>query len=159
MYNIFFNINTAISARNDLNCAEPNDITRTVACELDEQCMTSISQIDGSTIWERSCSQENVEAVGARCSTKYKGGKVSENTCKKTCTGKSSFDSYRMSHAILNSYLETKCNNHLTMVDLTKMTVENSPEDPDSIMIEGVNSQNQPNPLVLPSEPADSGYV
>lgn len=64
--------------------------------------------------------------------------------------------SYRMSHAILNSYLETKCNNHLTMVDLTKMTVENSPEDPDSIMIEGVNSQNQPNPLVLPSEPADS---
>ena len=118
--------------------------------------MTSISQIDGSTIWERSCSQENVEAVGARCSTKYKGGKVSENTCKKTCTGKLSFDSYRMSNAMLNYYLATKCNNHLTMVDLTKMTAESAPDDTDSIKTEEANPQNQPNPLVLPSGPADS---
>ena len=50
--------------------------------------MTMISQIDGSTIWERRCTTENVEAVGARCTQKVQGGKVSENTCKKTCKSK-----------------------------------------------------------------------
>jgi len=34
------------------------------------------------------------------------------------------------------------------MLDLTKMTVESAPEDPESILIEGSNPQN-PNPLVL----------
>jgi len=66
------------------------------------------------------------------------------------------YDSYGMSHAMLNSYLATKCNNHLTMVDLTKMTAESAPDDTDSIKTEEANPQNQPNPLVLPSGPADS---
>ena len=38
------------------------------------------------------------------------------------------------------------------MLDLTKMTVENAPEDPESIKIEGSNPQNQPNPLVLQAD-------
>ena len=147
-------INIVILARNDLNCAKPNDSTRTVACQLDENCLTMISQIDGSTIWDRNCSQEIVEAVGARCSTKYKGGKISENICKKTCTGRLFFNWYHFLSNDSNS--ATKCNNHLTMVDLTKMTVESAPENIESIKIEGENPQNQPNPAVFASEPSDS---
>ena len=113
--------------------------------------MTMISQIDGNMIWERKCTQENVEAVGARCTQKVQGGKVTENTCKKTCTSKFSIHLYRISYTILDFHLATKCNNHLTMLDLTKMTVENAPENPESIKIEGSNPQN-PNPLVLQAD-------
>ena len=93
-------INIEILARNDSNCAEPNDTTKTSACELDENCMTMISQIDGNMIWERKCTQENVEAVGARCTQKVQGGKVTENTCKKTCTSKFCIHLYRISYTV-----------------------------------------------------------
>ena len=48
-------------------------------------------------------------------------------------------------------YLVTKCNNHLTMVDLTKMTVENAPDNIESIKIEGSNPSIQQNQPVLTS--------
>ena len=60
--------------------------------------------------------------------------------------------SFASMYIMLYFNLATKCNNHLTMLDLTKMTVENAPEDPESIKIEGSNPQNQPNPLVLQAD-------
>ena len=76
-----------ILALEDANCDKPSEKTPIISCELNEQCHTMIGQIDGSTVWERKCSNETIEAVGARCTSKYKGGKVSENICKKTCKG------------------------------------------------------------------------
>ena len=87
-------------ALDDAYCDIPTQQTPVIACELNEECQTMIGQIDGSTVWERRCTSETVEAVGARCSTKYKGGKMSENICKKNCKGISYQNSPRS--AILN---------------------------------------------------------